>query len=117
MALGTITQVTNDPHGLNVPVVLGDLKVTVSTVVGDGAYASGGTALTAAQLGLPSKILFTVCTVAGSAANNGAIQASYNTSTGKLQCWASSGTSPVGLVEAGSVNLSGLTITVVAFGF
>lgn len=118
MALGTITQLGVDPHTSSpVPVMVGDLSVTVTTVVGDGAYAAGGTALTPQQLGLKNTVAFAICTVAGSASNNGAIAASYNTSTGKLQMWASTGTSPVGLAEAGAVNLSGVTITVVAFGY
>ncbi len=118
MALGTITPVMADPHSStqSIPISVGDLKMTVTTVVGDAAYASGGTVLSAASLGLAT-VLHTVCTVAGSAANNGAVAASYNLSTGKLQMWASTGTSPVGLAEAGSVNLSGVTVTVTAFGY
>lgn len=117
MALGTITQLTDSTQGTNGPVVPGALKQTISTVVGDSAYATGGTALSASQLGLSTVVFAYVASVAGSASNNGAVQATYNTATGKLQCWATSGTSPVGLVEAGSVNLSGLTVTIVAFGY
>lgn len=116
MALGTITRVKVDPHGVTAPIAAGDIKITVTTVVGDSAYATGGTALTAAQLGL-KKVTHTICKVTGSASNNGAVEASYNLSTGKLQMWATSGTSPVGLVEAGSVNLSGITVTITAFGY
>ena len=117
MALGTITQLTDSPNGLNLPVVLGPLKATVTTVVGDAAYATGGTALSAAQLGLAT-VVFAICTVSGSASNNGAITAAYNLSTGKLQCFAGAGTTPnIGLAEPNSVNLSGLTITVLAFGY
>lgn len=119
MALGTITQLVDDSKGLNLPTVAGAIKFTLSTIVGDGAYATGGTSLSAAQLGLPTTLVYAVVVgLAGSAANNGAIQASFNNSTKKLQCWASTGTSPVGLVEvAATTNLSGVTITVMAYGF
>ena len=117
MALGTITQLTDTSGGLNVPVVPGNLKMTISTVVGDGAYSAGGTALSASQLGLGTLVFAFVAGLQGSASNNGAIQGYYNNSTGKLQAYASTGTSPVGLVEAGSVNLSGVTFVVVAFGY
>lgn len=114
MALGTITQLGVDPHTASaVPVNgLGDFRVTVTTVVGDSSYPTGGTALSAQQLGLLNTVSFALCFVTGSAANNAAIAASYNTSTGKLQMW--SGTT---LAEtAAATNLSGLTITIVAFG-
>lgn len=118
MALGTITRVALDPHtSQTVPVAMGDLKMTLTTIVGDSAYATGGTAVTAAQLGLGTLKYAVVVGLSGSASNNGAVQATFNNSTGKLQMWASSGTSPVGLVEAGSVNLSGLTVTIQAWGY
>lgn len=118
MALGTITQLTDTSQGTSVPQVA-SLKRTVSTVVGDGSYPTGGTALTAAQLGLPTTLVYAkVVGLAGSAANNGAVSATFNNATGKLQCWASTGVSPVGLVEvANGVNLSGLTVTIEAEGY
>lgn len=118
MALGTITNLTIDPHLSQASsVALGDVKATVTTVVGDSAYATGGTALTPAQLGLTT-VLFALCSVVGSASNNGAVGATYNLSTGKLQCWAGAGTTPnIGSAEPNSVNLSGLTITVFAVGY
>jgi hypothetical protein len=119
MALGTITNLAADPHSASqaLPMTLGDIKLTITTVVGDSSYPTGGTALTPLQLGLTT-VITAFCTVTGSASNNTAIGASYNTSTGKLQTWASTGTSPVGLAEtANATNLSGLTITVFAFGY
>lgn len=115
MALGTITNLAVDPHSASAqPLGAGDLRITVSTVVGDSSYPTGGTALTGAQLGLPvGQVQFAICSVTGSASNNAAVAASYNTATGKLQCW--SGTT---LAEtASTTNLSGLTVTVVAFGY
>jgi hypothetical protein len=121
MAVGTITQLALDPHTTQgVAMTLGDVKMTVSTVVGDSSYPTGGTALTGAQLGLPTGVLAyaEVVGMSGSASNNGAIDASFNNATGKLQMWASSGTSPVGLVEVSNgVNLSGVTVTIKAFGY
>jgi hypothetical protein len=113
MALGAITAVAVDPHNSQAsPVAAGDFKFTVTTVVGDSSYPTGGTALTAAQLGL-TQVAFAICTVTGSASNNAAVAASYNTSTGKLQMW--SGTT---LAEtASTTNVSGLTVTVIAFGY
>ena len=117
MALGTITNVIADPHSNTqaVPIRIGDVSVTVTTVVGDGNYPTGGTALTAAQLGLSSTVLFAVCTVAGSAANNGGSNATYNLSTGKLQVFVLTTGALAEVVNTG--NLSGLTITIVAFGY
>jgi hypothetical protein len=93
------------------------VRLTVTTITGDTSYPTGGTALSAGTLGL-SSVAQAVCTVSGSGANNTAIAASYNLSTGKLQMWASTGTSPVGLAEAANTtNLSGLTVTVMAIGY
>jgi hypothetical protein len=119
MAFGTITQLTDLPQGTNLPANLGALKYTVTTIVGDGAYATGGTALSASQLGLNTLVAVLSTQVAGGASNNGAVTATYNYSTGKLQMWAGAGTTPnIGLAEAANAgNLSGLTITVVAVGY
>lgn len=111
MAVGTITPVVAGPHGLKRhPVNLGALSVTVTTVVGPASYTSGGDALTFANLRM-SNVLFAICTVAGSGSNNAAINAEYDATNQKLKFWA--GTSKA---EA-TGNLSGLTATVIAFGF
>ena len=122
MALGTITNVAVDPHSSTqaIPLISGDLRATVTTIVGDSSYPSpGGTALTGLQLGLPvGVVMFAICTVTGSASNNTAVSASYNTSTGKLQMWSVTDSAGGPLAEtANATNLSGLTITVVAFGY
>jgi hypothetical protein len=90
-------------------------RVSITTLTPDAAYPTGGYPVTPQQLGL-QQVTAAVAHVSGGAANNGAVQASYNAATGKVQLWASSGVSPVGLVEAGAVNLSGLTVTILAFG-
>lgn len=122
MALGTITNVAVDPHSTlqAFPISFGDLKLTVTTVVGDSAYPSpGGTALTGQQLGLPvGQVLAAFCSVAGSASNNTATSATYNTSTGKLQMWANTDAAGCPLAEvANAVNVSGITVTVFAIGY
>ena len=92
-------------------------RLTVTQITGDTSYPTGGTAVTAAQLGLNS-VGGAICTVQGSAANNTATGASYNVATGKLQMWATTGTTPDANTEAANAsNLSGLTITVLAWGF
>src|ERR1700751_5613102 len=58
MALGPIPPVGIDPHSQQaIPVVVGDTKITVTNVVGDGAYSAGGSAITAAQLGLTQVLM------------------------------------------------------------
>ena len=120
MALGTITNVAIDPHSSSqaIPAVA-DIKITVTTVVGDSSYPTGGTAITGAQLGLPTgTVLFTICSVTGSASNNTAAEASYNTATGKLQMWSLTDSAGCPLAEtANATNVSGITVTIVAWGY
>lgn len=118
MALGTITQVPVDPHTASsgaFPLAFGDVKCVVVNVVGDSSYAAGGSALTPQQLGL-STILFSQAeAIATTGSNNGASSFYYNTATGKLQCFTTGATGAFN--ECGSVNLSGLTIQILAFGY
>lgn len=119
MALGTITQVQVDPHTQQggVPTSVGDVKCTVTNIVGDSSYPTGGTAVTPQQLGLPVTVLFTQSeAIATTGANNGASSFYYNTSTGKLQCFTTGATGAFNEV-ANAVNLSGLTIQILAFGY
>lgn len=125
MAIGTITQLNLNPQltaaegqgGID----YGPLLARLVTVVGDSSYPTGGTSLSGSQLGFGSEgVVMSVQVIGlqGSASNNGAIQANWNNSTGKLQMFASFGTSPVGLVEvANAVNLSGLTVTLLVLGY
>lgn len=120
MALGTITNVAADPHGLTNAFAFGDFKVTVTTVVGDSSYPTGGTALTGKQLGLPvGQVLFTIDQiVASSGSNDSAIAAKYNTSTGNLQMFSGTDGAGVPFAEtANTTNVSGLTVQIVAFGY
>jgi hypothetical protein len=118
MALGAITQLTDDTKGLNLPVVPGAMKQTFTTIVGDSSYPTGGTAVTAANLGLGTLVFAFAFISATTASNNTIIGAAFNNATGKLQTFQSSSTSPVALIEAASTtNCSGVTITVVAYGY
>ena len=114
MALGTITGLAldNQHNASAVKVAVGDQFLTVTTVVGDSSYPTNGSSLTPANLGLAG-VNFAICSVTGSASNNAAIHASYDIANQKLKMW--SGTT---LAEtANSTNVSGLTITVLAFGY
>lgn len=112
MAVGTITRVTVDPHGTVNPLVVGDLKMTVTTVVGSASYTTGGDAVTAANLGLGT-VLHTITTLTGGGASHaGAVNAEYIISSGLLQCWTSASAE-----VASSADLSGLTFTITAFGY
>lgn len=122
MALGTITQVAVDPHSASqaLPVSVGDLKFTVTNVVGDGAYSAGGSTITAAQLGLSTVV---ACDVQITVPIVGVVAAVANIQTGggsvKLQTFGGSGTTPnIGLAEAtGTANQSGLTVQIQAMGY
>jgi hypothetical protein len=93
------------------------IRTTLTTITPDTSYPTGGYALTAAQLGL-SNVADAVCNIVGGTTNNGAVAASYNAATGKLQLWATGGTSPVTLAEvASTTNVSGVTVKVAAFGY
>ena len=119
MAVGTVTQVAINPQTPSQasPVSGGDLKFTVTNVVGAASYTgSGGDALTPAQLGLSTVLGTQAEAIATTGANNGASSFYYNTSTGKLQCFTTGATGALNEV-ANAVNLSGLTIQVFAFGY
>jgi hypothetical protein len=92
------------------------VRLASITITPDNSYPSGGYPVPPSAFGLSAFAAPPSLMVSGSASNNGAVQASYNSATGKVQCWATSGTSPVGLVEAGAVNLTGIAITAHAIG-
>ena len=117
MAVGTITRVSADPHGNFAPTVIGDLKLTVTNVVGPSSYTTGGDAVTAAQLGLGTVLFSIVSIVASSGSNNAAAEATY-TSSGTLQVFSATDAAGVPLAETSSTtNLSGLTFQIIAFGY
>jgi hypothetical protein len=111
MSVGTITRQTIGPHGEK-SVVVGDLRMTVTHVVGSASYTTGGDALTAANLGLKRVLTSDVVLILGGASNAGAVNASYVKSSGKLQCWTSASAE---VASAG--NVSGLTFKVTAYGY
>ena len=86
--------------------------MTVTTVVGPASYTTGGDALTAKQLGLGVVKHSITKITASSGSNSAAVGATY-LATGKLQFF--SGTT---LAEtASTTNVSGLTVTITAFGY
>ena len=118
MAVGTVTRVAADPHGITAPIAIGDLKLTVTNVVGSASYTTGGDALTAAQLGLGTVLFAIVSVTASSGSNNAGAEASYNVANSTLQVFAATDAAGVPLAEAASTtNLSGLTFQVIAFGY
>ena len=117
MAVGTITRKGIDPHGVTTT-VFGDIRVTLSTVVGGTSYTTGGDAVTAANLGLKT-VLFSVTAITAATGTNSAVtSASYIASSGKLQFFSSDGSAPDVLSEVASTqNVSGVTVTILAFGY
>lgn len=112
MALGTVTPVVDTAHGAAVAAPEGSLKFSVTNVGGDSSYATGGSALTPAQLGL-NTVLFAQTEVAASTGTNCASTGSaYNVGTSKLQCFANTG-----VEVASAVNLSGITWQILAWGY
>lgn len=111
MSVGTITRQVIGPHGEKT-VVVGDLRMTVTNVVGSGSYTTGGDALTAKNLGLTKVIIADVSLVSGGASNAGAANATYLKSSGKLQCWTSASAE-----VASTANVSGVTFQIVAYGY
>ena len=119
MAVGTITNVAVDPHSSSqaIPLV-GNARVTVSTVVGSGSYTTNGDSLTAAQLGLGTVLFAQVSISASSGSNCSAIGATYDVTNSKLKCFSAADSAGAPVSETGSTtNLSGLTFTVIAWGY
>ena len=118
MAVGTITRSKIDPHGVSAAASVGDLKMTVTTVVGPSTYTtSGGDSVTAKQLGL-SRVMHAIAQItATSGSNCSAVAAAYSTSTNKLQFFSAADSSGCPLSESGAINVSGLTVTITAFGY
>ena len=117
MALGTVTQVVIDPHsGQAGPVVVGDLKMTVTNIVGDSSYATGGSALTPAQLGLTTVFAAQAEVYASTGTNASSTAAAVvptnNGTTLNLKAFSNANAE-----IAASTNLSGVTWQIIAFGY
>lgn len=119
MAVGTVTRVAVDPKGITAPISLGDIKMTVTTVVGASSYTTGGDSLTYSQLGLKNAVTFALVFISASSGSNcSADSAQYDATNQKLMCFSSADSAGNPLSETSSTtNLSGLTFTVVAFGY
>ena len=121
MALGTITPVVCTPVGTSGPANYGDVKGTTTNVVGDGSYPTGGSAITAQQLGLTNVLTADVQIAAATGTNSGAVSATclpQGDGSIKLKCFVTAGTSPVQVQEAANAaNLSGITWQIQAQGY
>ena len=117
MAVGTITRKAVDPHGVRT-MSIGDIKVTLTTVVGSGSYTTGGDSLTYKQLGL-NNVLYAFCFITASSGSNcSADSAAYDAPNKKLMMFSSADSAGNPLSEtASTTNVSGLTVTIIAFGY
>jgi hypothetical protein len=109
MALGTITRQTVAP-GANTNNYMGGLRITVTQVVLDTSYPTGGSALSASQLGMTDVVLFAITSLVNVGAN-GPAEARYNIPNGTLQAFSATGE------IANATNLSAATAEIVAFGY
>ena|SRR6185312_10154157 len=117
MALGTVTQQVIDPHLTQASsVAVGDVRLTVTNVVGEASYTTGGPVVTAAQLGL-NTILFAqaeILTGSGANATSNAMSVIIQPGGGsaKLQCWSNAQAEIVS-----TTNVSGVTWQILALGY
>lgn len=117
MALGTVTQQVIDPHLAQASsVAIGDVKMTVTNVVGEASYTTGGPVITAAQLGLNTILFAQAEILAGSGANATSNSMSVVIQAGggsaKLQCWSNAQAE-----ITSATNVSGVTWQIIAFGY
>lgn len=118
MALGTVTAVAIDPHSQSpIPVVLGDLKMSVTTVVGEASYTTGGPSITAAQLGFPSGIVAAQAEISASTGTNAtsvamSVVVAASQASANLKCFTSANAE-----VASTTNVSGVTWQIIAFGY
>ena len=120
MALGTITPVTIDPHSSTqqIPVALGDLKMTITNVVPSAGadYTTGGVAITPAQLGLNFVVGGQAEIYASTGTNATGTACSVLVSNGGANVNLKFFTSSNAEVAA-ATNLSGETVQIIAFGY
>ena len=118
MALGAVTQVAIDPHSESpVPVSFGSLKMTVTKVVGEASYTSGGAPITAQQLGL-SYVIAAQAEVFSSTGTNATsnsmavVLPSGGGYSANLKCFSSANAE-----IASTTNVSGVTWQIFAWGY
>lgn len=117
MALGAITAVPADPHNQQAsPVVIGDLKMTVTNIVGDSSYPTGGSPITPQQLGLSAVLAAQAELFASTGANATSNTMSAVVSGGggsvNLKCFTNANAE-----VANATNISGVTWQIIAFGY
>jgi hypothetical protein len=86
------------------------LKITVTQVVLESSYVTGGTALTPQQLGQTNAVVFAISSLAAVGAN-GPSEVRYNIATGKLQAYGAAGE------VTSATNLSASVAEIIAFGY
>jgi hypothetical protein len=118
MALGTVTQVGIDPHTSQaVPVAIGDLRLSVTNVVGEASYTTGGPTLTAQQLGFNSTVVAAQAEVLASTGTNATSTAmspvvAAGGGSVNLKCFTNANAE-----VASTTNVSGVTWQIIAFGY
>jgi hypothetical protein len=117
MALGTVAPVNTDPHNTQAaPMAVGDIKMAIVTVVGEASYVTGGSAITAQQLGFNSVIFAAQAEIQASTGSNCtsssmAVIPATGGGSANLECFTNAG-----VQIASAVNVSGVTWQIIAFG-
>ena len=109
MALGTITQNAINPSGGGLQSG-GATRVTNTTIVGDGSYPTGGSSLTAAQLGL-TVVLWANTQIKVIGAVGAVAEAYYDIPTSKLLVYTTGGQ------VANTTVLTTNTFEITAYGY
>jgi len=113
MALGAATIQTIDPHlTQGTAVAVGDLKMTVTNIVGDSSYPTGGSALTPAALGLTTVLASQAELQTSAVTSPVATAATYLPTTQLLKVWQATGAE-----MTNATNLSTITWQIIAFGY
>ena len=120
MALGAVTPQVIDPSGsvAPLPAALGPLKAFCVNVVGDSAYSAGGSALTAAALGLNKVVMCDAQIVTPIGTVSVIVPLIQADGSLKLKALAGAGTTPlIGLAESTTANQSAMVFQLQGFGY
>jgi hypothetical protein len=117
MALGAVTAVAIDPHNSDANgVAVGDLKMTVTKIVGEASYTTGGPSITAQQLGFNSTVFAAQAEVFASTGSNAtsavmSVVPAAGGGSANLLCFTNAN-----VQIASTTNVSGITWQIIAFG-
>lgn len=118
MALGVVTPQVIDQHLTTASTVaVGDIKMSVITVVGEASYTTGGPSITAQQFGFTTTILAAQAEIQSSTGTNAtstamSVQVASGGASANLLCWTSAN-----VQIASTTNVSGITWQIIAFGY